>query len=111
MLNGFYLIYTGTTTDKYYSPEFGRGALTGLFALDVKLMSGSPTLVVAVEHKNADEVGWSEAGTFSNITSTGIATKEQGNLKEQLRFRFNFSAGSAGNFFYVNMLAPQWITE
>jgi hypothetical protein len=92
----------------YYSPTFARGGPSALFAADVYLVAGGPTLVVEVEHKNQSDTTWSTAGTFGSITAAGIATVSIGALKEVLRFRYSFSGGTAGDFFHLSMLAPAW---
>jgi hypothetical protein len=76
--------------------------------MDVTHKSGSPTMVVTVEHKNVDETSWSTAGTFSSVTSTGVATLDVTSLKEEIRIAFTFSAGSAGDFYHVVVSAPAW---
>ncbi len=108
MIVGTTIIHDGTGTTPYYSPAFPRGGLAALFSLDVTHMSGSPTLSVAVQHKNADETTWGAAGSFAAISGTGVATKDITGLKEEIRLNFTFTAGSAGNFVHIVVAAPAW---
>jgi hypothetical protein len=108
MIVGSQIEHDGTGTTAYYSPSFPRGGEAAVFSVDVTHKMGSPTLVVTVEHKNLEDTSWTTADTFSNITATGVATKDISGLKEEVRFAFTFSAGSAGNFFHVIIPAPAW---
>jgi hypothetical protein len=98
-------------TSSYYSPSFPRGGQAATFTVDVTHLSGgSVTFIVAVEHKNADDTTWSNAGTFSSITAIGVATKDVSSLKEEIRLAFNYTGGSAGDFVHVVVAAPAWRT-
>jgi hypothetical protein len=109
MIVGTPIIHDGTGTTPYYSPAFPRGGDAALFSVDVTHEGGSPTMVVTVEHKNEMDTSWSTLGTFSNITTTGLETLDiDGSIKEVVRFKFTFSAGSAGDFFHVIVPAPAW---
>lgn len=108
MIVGTQITHDGTGTTAYYSPSFPRGGEAAVFSVDVTHMRGGPTMVVTVEHKNVEDTSWSTAGTFSNITTTGLATKDISGLKEEIRFAFTFTAGSAGEFFHVIVPAPAW---
>lgn len=111
MIMQTYIIHDGTGTDLYTSPPVARGGLAALFSINVTHKSGSPTMLASVEHKNADEVSWASAASFASITATGMATKDISGLKEQVRFSFGFTAGSAGDFFAIEVLAPVWREE
>jgi hypothetical protein len=108
MILGAQITHDGTGTDAYYSPAFPRGGDAAVFSLDVTHKKGSPTMVVTVEDKNEADPSWGTAGTFSNITATGVATLDVATLSELVRFAFTFSAGSAGDFFHVIVPAPAW---
>lgn len=109
MLRGFYVFHDGTGTTAVHTPSFPRGGLSATFVVEAILKAGtSPTLVVNVEHKNVEDTSWSSAGTFSDIGSTGVSTKDLSSLKEEIRFAFTFGAGSAGDFFYIVLPAPAW---
>ena len=105
MVIGTTLMYSATA---YYSPSFPRGGEAATFAVDVTHFDGGPTLVVSVEHKNVEDTSWTTAGTFTNITATGLATKDVGTLKEELRLKYLFSAGAVGNLAHIVVPAPQW---
>ena len=93
----------------YYSPEFGRGGLSATFALDVMNLEGAPTVSVTVEHRNADETSFSNAGTFTSITTVGAKSADISDLKEILRFKYEFDAGdqSTDGMHFLTM-APSW---
>ena len=108
MIVGTQITHDGTGTTRYYSPAFPRGGEAALFSLDATHKYGaSVAMDVAVEHKNSDETSWGVADTFSTISAVGVPTKDISGLKEQIRFSFTFSAGSAGNFFHV-VAPPAW---
>ncbi|MHC4957084.1 MAG: hypothetical protein ACYTGN_01820 [Planctomycetota bacterium] len=109
MIVGSTIPYPGNTS-KYYSPAFPRGGQAATFSLDVTHLTASPTLVVTIEHKNADDTTWATAATFTSITAVGVATKDATSLKEQIRIAFNYTAGSAGDFVHVVVAAPAWRT-
>ena len=108
MIVGSQITHDGGGTTAYYSPSFPRGGEAAVFSVDVTHYSGGPTLVVTVEHKNVEDTSWTTAGTFSNITSTGVATKDVSSLKEEIRFAFTFTAGTAGDFCHVIVPEPAW---
>ena len=64
------LVHDGTGATPYYSPPFGRGGEAAVFTLEVTHRSGSPSLVFAVEHKNAEDANWSGVG----LTTTSAAS-------------------------------------
>ena len=108
MIIGTTLIYPGTTTDKYYSPAFPRGGEAATFTVEATFVNGTPTLVVAVEHRNEDEAAWAGAGTFANITAAGVENKDVTGLKELIRLSYSFSSGSSGDLVHVVVPAPAW---
>jgi hypothetical protein len=108
MIVGTQIPHDGTGTTAYYSPSFPRGGEAAVFSIDVTHICGTPTMGVAVEHKNVEDTSWATADNFTAITATGLATKDISGLKEEIRFAFTFSAGSAGDFFHVIVPAPAW---
>lgn len=74
-----------------------------MFSVNVTHLGGPPTFNVEVLHKNADDTAWGSAGTFD-----AIKTKDLTGLKEQLKFKYTFSAGSAGDFVHFIVPAPTW---
>lgn len=109
MIIGMTIIQSATAGDPYYSPSFPRGGQSALFSIETTHLKGTPTLVVALEHKNADDAAWTAAGTFSNITTKDVFSLNLTGLKEEIRFKFTFGAGgAAGDFFHVLVPAPAW---
>ena len=100
-----YTVMGGTVP--FYSPSFGRGGEAALFSLDVTHLSGGPSLLVDIEHKNAEDTTWSSAGAFASITTAGLATKDISGLKEELRFSF-LPTGTDGEAFHVIVPEPSW---
>ena len=95
--------------DAYYSPEFRRGGLASTFAISVLSLYGMPTVTVTVQHRNADETSWTDAGNFSAITVAGNSQTDISTLKEILRFKYEFAAGDdATDAMYFAMQAPSW---
>ena len=105
---GDILVHDGTGTAPFYSPPFGRGGDSAVFTIQVTMHAGSPTLVFAVEHKNAEDTSWSSAGS-TTLSGTGVATLDVSALKEELRLKFTFSSGANGNFVHLIVPAPMWL--
>lgn len=92
----------------YYSPEFGRGGLRAFFTCNVTHLSGSATLDIDIEHRNADDTAFTSAGSFTQFTATGTSSKDVSALKEILRLKFTVGgAGSTSAIAYL-MPPPQW---
>jgi len=110
MIDGTTIFHSDTGTDAYYTPPFPRGGLAATFTVDVTHIRAatSLTFVVGVEHKNSDDTTWAGLATLSNITSTGVATKDVSGIKEQVRLSFTFSTGVAGDFVHIIAQAPSW---
>ena len=104
----------GTTLFKldgnaYYSPQFPRGGLGATFVIKVEQISGAPTFKVSVEHRNEDETSWATAGTFTDITATGLSDLSVSSLKEIVRIKYAFDAGDdATDAVHFLMQAPTW---
>lgn len=104
----------GTTLFKldgnpYYSPEFPRGGLAGVFVIDVTHVVSTPDVTVTIEHRNAEDTSFAAAATFSTISAVGTAIQEATSLKEIIRLKFTFDAGDgalAGLHFVLQ--APTW---
>ena len=96
-------IYAGSTP--YYTAPVASGGPSGLFAVNVTHMVGSPNIEVRIEQRPADgsSSSWTTAGTFSAITSTGVYTKEVNDLEEYTRFVFDFTGGVDGQSFNVSV--------
>ncbi len=104
----------GTTMYKmdgtpYYSPEFPRGGLAATFAVDVTQIAGTPSVVITVAHRNAEDTSFTDAGAFSAITAAGDYQKDLTGLKEIVRFRYDFDASdNASDGMHFLMQAPSW---
>ena len=95
--------------DPYYSPTFGRGGLAAVFACEVFQVAGTtPTLDIAVQHKNAEDTGFTLLADFSQMTAAGITTLQAGSIKEQVRFKYTVGGSAATAAVHFNMLAPVW---
>lgn len=105
---GDILIHDGTGSDPYYSPPFGRGGESAVFTVEVTLRHGNPTLVLEVEHRNAEDTSWSSAGSTST-SATGVATLDVSSLKEELRLKFTFTSLVPGEFVHILVPAPMWL--
>ena len=104
----------GTTIFKldgnpYHSPSFPRGGLAGTFVVRTTHVSGSPTVTITVEHRNAEDTSFSSAGTFANITATGTTEVDLSSLKEIVRFKYEFDVGDdATDAIHFVMQLPSW---
>ena len=108
MIVGVTIIHDGTGTTPYYTPTFPRGGLAAVFSFNMTHMGGSPTMTIAIEHKNAEDTTWGVAASITGANATGVQTKDVTDLKEEVRIAFSFTAGSLGNFFHVVIPAPAW---
>jgi len=106
----------GTTLFKmdgnpFYSAPFSRGGLTGLFSVDVSHLVGGPTVTLTVQHRNRDDLAFTDAGAFDAVTSTGLKTKQVDGLKEVVRLKVQFAAGDdSTDGIHFTVLRPAWRT-
>lgn len=97
-------IHPGDTTPYYTSPT-PRPSEDAVFSVEATHVVGTPTVVLRVEESNdGDASSWATAGTFANITDTGVKTLEVTGLKERYRLAVSFSGGSVGH--KVHLLIP-----
>jgi hypothetical protein len=89
----------------YYSPTFGRGGMAATFLAEIFAVTG--TFTIDVEHKNVEDTSWTTLCSFPAIAA-GIKDTSGSPIKEQLRFKYLFTAFSAGDAVYFNMMAPAW---
>ena len=109
MLLGFTLLYDTVGTTPYYTTSFARRGLAALFSIQTTHVRGGLTLNAVVQHKNREDVSWSNAGSFSGITAIGLSSLDVTSLKEEIRLAFTFSGtGSLGHFFRVFIPPPAW---
>ena len=105
MTTGFNLFVMGGTA--LYSPSFGRGGEAAVFSAETLAKIGAPSLALEVEHKNTEDTTWTSVGTFTSITTLGVATKDISGLKEELRFKFTLT-GTDGDAFNLLIAEPAW---
>ena len=103
---GDYVLGGGGVT--IYSPEFPRGGLGAIFTLSSLQKLGSPSLVVGLEHRNADDTAFTSLGSFTAITTLGNFTKDVGSVKEIVRFAYTTTALNDWEGFLINVTAPAW---
>lgn len=112
MILGFNLLYDQVGVTPYLTNPFPRRGLAALFSIlttHVGVGGGPLTLDAVVQHRNLEDPSWTDAGTFSGITSAGVASLDVSALKEEIRFSFTFSgSGAAGSFFRVFIPPPAW---
>jgi hypothetical protein len=110
-LLGYTILKDGTGTTAYRTPPIARQSREATFSIEATHVAGTVTLVATVEHKNLDESTWASAGTFDDVTAVGVKTKTLSDLKEEIRFAFTYSAGTAGEFVHVVIPEPTWKPE
>ncbi|MFO0982868.1 MAG: hypothetical protein U1E76_14245 [Planctomycetota bacterium] len=94
-----------------HSPIIPRVTDAGTFAYNLLQLGGTTTgsVAAAVEHRNADESSWTNAGSFLTATSTGPKLKAiSGGLKELTRFKFTLNSGSSDAWARVAIMPPVW---
>jgi hypothetical protein len=95
-----------------YSAWFPRGADKGTFLCELISKSSTGTLDIDIEHKNATDADSAAtvAGSFTQITATGVAPKEiTAGFKELVRYKFTVgSGGTADDWVIFQMLDPSW---
>ena len=92
----------------YYSPSFPRGGLAAVFAANVTQFQGLSAFAIDVEHRDENEVNFVSAGVFTSITAVGVKTKELGDLKQILRFKYTLTGSNAYDGIHFIMQAPTW---
>jgi hypothetical protein len=93
-----------------YSPEFGRGALDGAFALRVYQIFSTPTITVTLEGRAANATSWANIGSFASITTIGVKTATIGGLPEVLRYRFDVAGPQETSGAAIELYASQWMS-
>lgn len=92
----------------YFSVEFPRGGLTGMFAVDVSHVSGTPTFQVAIEHRNTEDTMWTAAGVLPPVAAVGVERATVGGLRELVRYKYTFPVGAPTEAVHFEILHPQW---
>lgn len=89
-----------------YSPEFGRGNLTGVFNLYIWQVLNTPTLTATVEGRSEEATAFASVGTFAAITTIGAKSSTQTALPQILRFKFEVAGSSDTSGVAIEILAP-----
>ena len=105
MTTGFNLFVMGGTA--LYSPSFPRGGEAALFSVEVLALLGSPSIAIAIEHKNMDDTSWTVAGSFSTISTAAVHTVDLSGLKEEIRLKFTLT-GTDGDGCNMLVAEPAW---
>jgi hypothetical protein len=109
MILGFNLPYDMVGTTPFYTTSFARRGNAALFSIQTTHYSSGLTLNAFVQHKNFEDPSWTNAGTFTGITTAGLSTLDLTMLKEEIRFYFTFSGvGALRDFFRVFIPPPAW---
>ena len=90
--------------DPVYTPAQPRPASTGLFAFNVTQVSssGSPSLVVTVQHKDSNDSTWGNHTDFAAVTTAGaVAPLSCANLKEQIRLKLVMGGTNAWERIFI----------
>ena len=90
-----------------YSPTFPRGGGAAVFAVEVFVVDAGVTLTVAIEHKNIEDIAFTNLATMSALTA-GVNTQAATGIKEQLRLAYTVNGSAASDSVYANTLAPSW---
>ena len=105
----------GTTVFKmdgndFFSPEFPRGGLAGVFPIDVTHITASPTATFQLQHRNEDDVAFTDMTSASEqFTAVALQSIEGSSIKEICRIKLSFDAGdSAGVGLHFLIQAPTW---
>lgn len=126
MFDAQILIATGSTYS-VFSPWSPRGGDYLNATLNIAARAGSPTLKVYVWTKNSEDAGDGEdagltdgavyingtdVGTFTaqwrSGAATGSAATANAALEELVRYKFEISGGSAGDWLAFRMMTPIW---
>ena len=110
-LVGCTVVRNQTGSAVYYTPPIAREAMKAIFSLETTHFISAGAVVVTVEHKDFADAAWVTAGTFTNITGTGVETLTVSDLKEEIRFKFGFSGGGPLEFAHIVAPPPTWLPE
>ena len=92
----------------YNSPQFPRGGLAAMFALDVTHLNAHG-FAPRVEHRNTEDTTWATAGSFGPISSVGQYQIDVSGLKELVRLVYRFTAiTSASGAVHFLAQDPSW---
>jgi hypothetical protein len=110
MQKGFYVIRGSGAAQ--LSPPFPRGGQGIALNADIfDVPGGGVALQIDVLHKNLADTAWTNLGSFSAITTTGLKPFDATGCKEQLCISYRVTGGGSPqpyDMFYLDMLAPVW---
>lgn len=112
------IVALNTSAQVYYTPWFPKGADNGVFAMERILHTfagaggdGDGEFTVTVWHKNREDEGSAPGSAVATLTvlgSTAFYEAKCTGLKELVRFRMEFQAGSVGQGVIFRLLPPTW---
>ncbi|MFO0981500.1 MAG: hypothetical protein U1E76_07050 [Planctomycetota bacterium] len=93
-----------------HSPIISRGTDAGTFAYNLLQLGGTTTgsVAAAVEHRNADESSWTNAGSPPPPRPDRSSRRSVADLKELTRFKFTLNSGSSDAWARVAIMPPVW---
>ena len=93
------------------TPTQGRLGNSARFSVDVlQLLDGALNATkcdIDVEHRNLHEDTWTVAGSFTQLSSTGVASLDLGDLRQLVRLSVEAS-GDDGGRARILVLPPSW---
>ena len=92
----------------YYSPSFPRGGLAAAFAVKVTHFSGLTGFTITVQHRDENEVLFTDADSFPNIDGIGPESLDEGDLKQIIRFKYVLTGPNVYDSVHFIMQAPSW---
>lgn len=108
MIRGFIVTKMGAAI--FYGPDMLRGGLVGIWSGTGLGEIGATTLVVEIEHRNADQTSYALLGTVATVTAAGTPfSTDLGPVQEIWRYKYSFSGGSDGDGFRMELAAPSWL--
>ena len=112
-LVGFTAVCDAATTGVYYTPPIVREGAQATFSLDATHVAfgAMGRAVVTVEHKDFADTSWVAAGTFANITATGVKILTVSSLKEEIRLKIGFSLAVVNDLVHLVVAEPMWVPE
>lgn len=107
---GEVLIRSGNTVRSGVESRAGYGARLDVDTLQIVSGPGGfnpTTLDITLQHKNFNEDAWVTAGSFTQITDTGLSSLNVTDLRQQVRFELEAN-GEPGGWVRVLVLPAVW---
>lgn len=104
---------TLASTATVYSPWFERLGDSATFYLDIIAAYAGVKLDVDIQYKKRTEAdsAATTVASFTQITSTGLASKSASALKELVRFKFIVTDGGTKRWIHFQVMPPIWATN